>query len=135
MARYRYLAVSRERTRRFDADSAQCRRTASGQQVHVQLVNSEDGAEVRLYCYSEARQVKEQAMVQRAVRRIEKALKDLHEGLSRPRTHKKLERSSGSGTLWPPAGCGRTTRSRCRRCERQEGVAITREQQPVAGSC
>ena len=28
---YRYLAVSRERTRRFDADSAQCLRTASGQ--------------------------------------------------------------------------------------------------------
>ena len=27
---YRYLAVSRERTRRFDADSAQCLRTASG---------------------------------------------------------------------------------------------------------
>ena len=114
---YRYLAVSRERTRRFDADSAQCLRTASGQQVHVQLVSSEDGAEVRLYCYSEARQAKEQAMVQRAVRRFEQALKDLHEGLSRPADAQEAGAylAADRAPWWPPAGAwGSTTRSRCR---------------------
>ena len=89
---YRYLAVSRERTRRFDAEQAQCLTTASEQQVQVQQEISEDGAEVRVYCYSQARQAKEQAMVQRAVTRFEEQLKQMHEGLSRPRTHKKIER-------------------------------------------
>ena len=134
---YRYLAVSRERTRRFDADSAQCLRTASGQQVHVQLVNSQDGAEVRLYCYSEARQAKEQAMVQRAVRRFEKALKDLHEGLSRPRTHKKLERIwQRIGRLVAASGgVGQHYQIEVQAdASGKKAVAITWEQQPVAGS-
>ena len=134
---YRYLAVSRERTRRFDADSAQCLRTASGQQVHVQLVSSEDGAEVRLYCYSEARQAKEQAMVQRAVRRFEKALKDLHEGLSRPRTHKKLERIwQRIGRLVAASGgVGQHYQIEVQAdASGKKAVAIRWEQQPVAGS-
>ena len=88
---YRYLAVSRERTRRFDAEAAQCLKTASKHQVQVQHEISEDGAEVRVYCYSEARQAKEQAMMQRALTRFEEQLKQMHEGLSRPRTHKKIE--------------------------------------------
>ena len=73
---YRYLAVSRERTRRFDAEAALCVKTACEQQVQVQKVEAaEDGAEVRVYCYSEARQAKEQAMMKRAVTRFEEQLK------------------------------------------------------------
>ena len=88
---YRYLAVSRERTRKFDGATALCLQTASRQQVQVQQVVSEDGAEVRLYCYSQARKGKEQAMLKKATARFEKQLQELHEGLSRPRTHKKIE--------------------------------------------
>ena len=52
---------------------------------------SEDATEVRLYCYSQAREGKEQAMLKKATTRFEKRLQELHEGLSRPRTHKKIE--------------------------------------------
>ena len=88
---YRYLAVSLERTRQFEPEAALSLTTAGGQQIQVQKVVGEDGAEVRLYCYSQARKEKEQAMLKKACARFEKHLKELHEGLSRPRTHKKLE--------------------------------------------
>ena len=88
---YRYLVVSRERKRSFDDTAAVCLQTASRQQIQVQQVLSEDGAEVRLYCYSPAREGKEQAMLKKATARFEQRLAELHEGLSRPRTHKKIE--------------------------------------------
>ena len=88
---YRYLVVSRERTRRFDETAAVSLQTAGQQQVQVQQVLSEDGSEVRLYCYSPAREGKEQAMLKKATERFEQRLAELHEGLSRPRTHKKIE--------------------------------------------
>ena len=91
---YRYLAVSLERTRQFEPEAALSLKTAGGQQIQVQKVASEDGAEVRLYCYSQARKEKEQAMLKKACARFEKHLKELHEGLSRPRTHKKMEKIS-----------------------------------------
>lgn len=53
--RYCYLVVSRERTRSFDFDGASTVATASGQTVHVKKLTSEEGDEVRLYCYSEQR--------------------------------------------------------------------------------
>ena len=88
---YRYLVASRERTRRFDGTAAMSIPTAGRQQIQVQQVVSEDGSEVRLYCYSPAREGKEQAMLKKATTRFEKRLAELHEGLSRPRTHKKIE--------------------------------------------
>ena len=68
---YRYLVVSLERTRRFDESAAVSLTTAGQQQVKVQQVHSDDGAEVRLYCYSPARQGKEQAMLKKARARFE----------------------------------------------------------------
>ena len=66
--------------------------TASRQQIQVQQVVSEDGAEVRLYCYSAAREGKEQAMLKKATARFEKRLAELHEGLSRPRQPRSAQR-------------------------------------------
>ena len=62
---YRYLVVSRERHRRFDADAAVSLQTQSDQTVHMQKVVSTDPDEVRLYCYSEERANKERGIVER----------------------------------------------------------------------
>ena len=47
--------------------------------------------ETRLYCYSEERAKKERGIVERFAKRFEKELALLDEGLSRPRTRKRLE--------------------------------------------
>ena len=62
---YRYLVVSRERHRRFDADAAVSLQTQSDQTVHMHKVVSTDPDEVRLYCYSEERAEKERGIVER----------------------------------------------------------------------
>ena len=89
---YRYLAVSRERTRRFDPDLAQAIETRSRQTVHVHKTLDPDSGEARLYCYSEARAKKEQGIAERFAARFEGELKTLHDGLARPRTRKRLDR-------------------------------------------
>ena len=88
---YRYLVVSRERTRQFDPDGAVRIETASQQGVQLQRVCDEDAGEVRLYCYSEARAAKEQGIAERFAQRFETALTQLNEGLTRPRTRKRLD--------------------------------------------
>ena len=134
---YRYLVVSRERTRQFDETAAMSLQTAGRQQIQVQQVASEDGAEVRLYCHSPAREDKEQAMLKKAMTRLEKRLQELHEGLSRPRTHKKLE------TIWKRIGRLKATSSGAGQHYHIEvdtdqsgkkATAIRWEQRPVAGS-
>ncbi len=88
---YRYLVVSRERHRRFDADAAVSLQTQSDQTVHMHKVVSTDPDEVRLYCYSEERAEKERGIVERFASRFETALTKLNDGLSRPRAHKRLD--------------------------------------------
>ena len=88
----RYLAVSRERTRRFDPELAQAIETRSRRTVHVHKVVDPDSGEARLYCYSEARAKKEQGIADRFAARLEGELKKLHDGLGRPRTRKRLDR-------------------------------------------
>ena len=87
---YRYLVVSRQRTRLFDPELATAIETRSHQRVHLHRVVDEDQDEVRLYCYSEARAKKEEGISRRFAERFEGALRKLHEGLSRPRTRKSL---------------------------------------------
>ena len=82
--------VSRERTRRFDPAQALTIESASRQPIELHWVVDEAGEEVRLYCYSEARAKTEQGIVERFAGRFEDALRKLNEGLSRPRTHKRL---------------------------------------------
>ena len=89
-AGYRYLVVSRQRDRQFDPEAAVSIRTASGEDLHLHKTVDEEGQEVRLYCYSEQRAEKEQAMTERFGTRFEQALDRLSEGLSRPRTQKRL---------------------------------------------
>ena len=88
---YRYLVVSRERHRRFDADAAVSLQTQSDQTVHMHKVVSTDPDEVRLYCYSEERANKERGIVERFAARFETALTKLNDGLARPRAHKRLD--------------------------------------------
>ncbi len=88
---YRYLVVSRERHRQFDADAAVSIQTQSQQTVHLHKVVATDPDEVRLYCYSEERAEKERGIVERFATRFEAALTKLNNGLSRPRAHKRVE--------------------------------------------
>lgn len=88
---YRYLVVSRERQRQFDAREAITLETANGEHVAIQRVAAADGQEARLYCYSERRARKEEGIAQRFTQRFEAALQKLHEGLARPRTTKTLD--------------------------------------------
>ena len=72
--------------------------TQSKQTVQLHKVVSTDPDEVRLYCYSEERAHKEQAIVERAAARFEAALTMLNDGLARPRAHKRL------GQVWQRIG-------------------------------
>jgi hypothetical protein len=87
---YRYLAVSRERTRQFDPDQATEVLTKSQETVQLQRSLSKDGAEVRLYCHSAGRQTKETAISARLVKSFEAGLSKLAEGLAKPRTQKTI---------------------------------------------
>jgi Transposase DDE domain len=87
---YRYLVVSRERTRQFDPDKAVQTLTASHETIRLQRVLSEDGQEVRLYCHSAARETKETAITGRFVTRVETGLEKLAAGLTKSRGQKKL---------------------------------------------
>jgi hypothetical protein len=87
---YRYLVVSRERTRQFDPDQAVETLTASQETIQLQKVLSQDGAEVRLYCHSAGRETKEVAMAARFGTRFEAGLTRLAEALTKPRGQKKL---------------------------------------------
>ena len=89
--RYRYLVVSRERTRHFDPEVALRIETASKHGVHLHKVLCDDAQEVRLYCFSEERAAKERGIAERFARRFESALTELSEGLSKPRTRKRLD--------------------------------------------
>jgi transposase len=87
---YRYLVVSRERTRQFDPDKAVETLTASDETIRLQRVLSEDKTEVRLYCHSTGRDAKETAITGRFATRFETGLAKLAAGLDKPRAQKKL---------------------------------------------
>jgi transposase len=89
---YRYLVVSRERTRHFDQAQSVEITTASEQIVRLQRVLSDDGSEVRLYCYSEARKEKENAINQRFIGRFEAGLANLAAGIKKPHGEKNKDK-------------------------------------------
>ena len=88
---WRYVVASREQQRTFDAAEAQAVETASGSGVQV-YQQTDDRGETRLYCASEGRQQKEQAIVEQAAERFEQALEKLRAGLSKPNTTKRLDK-------------------------------------------
>lgn len=89
---YRYLVVSRQPQRQFDAEQALAFEAAGGQTIRVQKRLSEEGREVHLYCHSPGREQKEQAIAGRFVERFEQALTRLAEGLSKPRGEKRYDK-------------------------------------------
>ena len=89
---YRYLVASRQRGRQFDAEAALTVETASKTELQLHKEVSDDGEEVRLYCCSPQRAEKEKGILERFSRRFEEGLTRLSEGLSRPRTHKGVEK-------------------------------------------
>ena len=134
---YRYLVVSRQRTRRFDPEQSIAIETRSHHKVHLHKVVDEDRGEVRLYCYSEERAKKEEGIARRFAERFESELRKLHEGLSRPRTRKGLD------SVWQRIG---RIRERCRGAGQHytvdvvadphsgKAVAVTWKHKPLAGT-
>ena len=89
---YRYLVVSRKRQREFDPEQAVTVKEEPGQSVRVQRVVNTETGEVELYCHSQARELKEQAMQDQSGKRFEAALQGLHEGLSKKGTTKRYDK-------------------------------------------
>ncbi len=89
---YRYLVVSRKRNRQFSDEQAITVKEMLGQTVRIQRVINPDTGEVELYCHSQAREQKEQAMQNRFSERYECALKSLSEGLSKKGTTKRYDK-------------------------------------------
>lgn len=87
---YRYLVVSRERTRQFDPLHAVEISAAGGQHIRLHKLLSADAQEVRLYCHSPGREQKELAIITRLTQRFEQGLARLCEGLAKPRGEKRL---------------------------------------------
>lgn len=88
---YRYLVVSRKRKRAFNEELAITVKEMYGQKVRVQRVMTDSG-EVELYCHSQAREQKEQAMQDSFKERFETKLKSLHEGLAKKGTTKRHDK-------------------------------------------
>jgi len=89
---YRYLVVSRERARSFDADQAVEISTASNHPLKIHRVVNEDDSEARLYCYSDQRKAKEQAITKRFADRFEAGLQKIADSLAKPRGTKKQDK-------------------------------------------
>jgi transposase len=89
---YRYLVVSRERNRQFDETQSVDTLTAQEDTIKLQRVLSEDGQEVRLYCYSEGREKKEAAITGRFAQRFETGLAKIGESLTKPHGEKKVDK-------------------------------------------
>ncbi len=134
---YRYLVVSRERSRQFDPSQAVETTTASQQTIQMQRVLSEDGTEVRLYCHSQERQKKETAMAEQFTQRFEEGLAKLAEGLQKPRNEKRPDKLlQRIGRLKAKShGIGQHYKIELTLDESgAKAVALTWEKQPVDGT-
>ncbi|MCP5019596.1 MAG: IS1634 family transposase, partial [Ketobacter sp.] len=81
---YRYLVVSRKRKRDFDENEAITVKHTPAQKVRVQRRINQETGEIELYCHSEMREKKEQAIQDRFAERFEQSLQTVADGL-----HKK----------------------------------------------
>lgn len=133
---YRYLVVSRERTRQFDLAQSVDVTTASDQTVHLQRVVSDDGSEVRLYCHSEARQEKETAMTDRFIQIFEAGMAKLAAGLLKPRGEKNRDKLlQRIGRLQEKShGIGRHYRIELTPAEGTTVTGITWTKEPINGT-
>ena len=81
---YRYLVVSREQAR-VAPQGKMTVTTAGGETITVERVLDADRGEVRLYCHSPGRELKETGISQRFCKRFEVGLQKLADGLAKPR--------------------------------------------------
>ena len=89
---YRYLVVSRKRDRKFDPSQAILVKDIPGQEVKAQrIVNTETG-EIELYCHSQLREKKEQAMQDSFAKHFEDALQGVANGLSKKGCTKRYDK-------------------------------------------
>lgn len=88
---YHYIVVSRKQHRQFDPEKAKVVKGKDGQEVKAEKIQNPETNEVLLYCHSEAREAKEQAMFDKPQKAFEAALDSLHQGLSKNRTTKKSD--------------------------------------------
>ena len=95
---YDYLVVHRGQKRSFDATQAVSLTGRSGQRLQLQLERNEEQEEVLVHCYSEARKHQERGILNGFQQRFEAGLRELHEGLSRPRAWRRLD------TVWKRIG-------------------------------
>jgi transposase len=95
---YRYLVVSRGRERHFDSAQAKTILSAGDETIELYKQLCDGGEEVRLYCLSQRRAKKEQGIAKRFTERFEAALNEMAQGLSKPRTTKRLDK------LWERIG-------------------------------
>lgn len=86
---YRYLVVSRERHREFNADEAVTVKDEGELGIEVQRVVNADTGEVKLYCHSSQREKKAQHIHARFSARFEAELEKLAAGLGKKGTVKR----------------------------------------------
>jgi len=134
--KYRYLVVSRERNRRFPEGDVTL--TTAGQDIiQVEKVLDEAAGEVRLYCHSPRRELKETGINERFCRRFEAGLTKLAAGLSKPRgaKHPDVIRERIGRLKQASFGVGRHYAITVETDATQTTVTgITWKKQPVEGS-
>jgi hypothetical protein len=89
---YRYVVVSREKSRQFDPHQAVEITAAGGERIRLQKLLSPDAKEVRLYCHSPGREQKEIAITARLTQRFEQGLAKIAHALTSARGEKRLSK-------------------------------------------
>ena len=89
---YRYLVVSRKHHRDFDEGKATVVKQTAGQQVKVHRVYNKETDEVELYCHSQMREKKEQAIQDQFSTRFEEVLQGIADGLHKKRCTKRYDK-------------------------------------------
>jgi transposase len=88
---YKYIVVSRKHHMEFDEERCVAVKERANDTVRAMRVEREDG-EIELYCHSQLKEAKEDAMQQRVSSRLEAELKNLAEGLQLPRRLKSAKK-------------------------------------------
>ncbi len=133
---YCYLVVSRERDRHFSEGEVTLT-TAGDDTIQVEKVLDEAAGEVRLYCYSARRELKETGINERFCQRFEAGLAKLAAGLMRPRgaKHPEIIHERIGRLKQASFGVGRHYAITVETDAAQTTVTrISWEKQPVAGS-
>ena len=88
---YPYIVVSRKRHLEFDEDKAVVVKAGENDAVRAVRIERDDG-EIELYCHSEHREAKENAINERFLSRFEQELEHLADGLDKPHRLKSAQK-------------------------------------------